>query len=1270
MGIMNPPTIAGFTILGFLRQGALGPVWKAKELAQNRIVELQTLPMDFVQAPERQESFRKRIVTLASLQHSHIAKLYDGNVYGDLFYLVAEYVGDTSLSAWLSKDTPEENIPAIAEAVASALDYAWNTINLTHGALTPESIRVTDDGVLKLTDLGLSEFADASRQPDVRNDIYSLGVILQRALRGKKEESELSRQLDLLIRKMTDDSSHRRYADWQNVLAYLRRIRIPHIPPKPPTPNRRNWKWDEDEPPRKVLYKPADSVRRRAMRKTDTSLGVAPVLILALFIAAIGAGVLFIRHRLATKETLEPVSPPVQQNEVEEPVFEEPEVFPTDTVQTVVAPLPAAPPTMADFDALTNRAEGAGEILWQVGKLNGLPRDGMDKLVESEYSNVSVDGEVVHIRKPEDFAQILASKQTFVVHVGKLKYGDGILKLAVNSARPFAGVAPCDYDNRRVQMLWNNTCVWWRWIPNGHTIMEVFLPGDQIEPEENLLTIQNEGQESLCLDALWIESLKPGPRMFAALESGNAIGRNPAAYAPVCLIKLPTPPAGTGTLDRTSMESLPKRKRPSSAAEAVAEWKTLQEEAGAGSLLEDSQKATDKLWQGEIFKALQRGMLPVVETGVQGTNDVWSLWAQRYGAFVGHWVLDGAASEAGEVEALLRQRIPDVAIMRAGSPDPDDHEAETENLLVSQNCSYWGGRMDSILGQRRLTSWSTGRSRREPPDDGLRLAPCFILWADVLFQRKHAAMLTEGMMQWWMAGGNKVVVAGAEPGDVFFPDGSGIPATSWNAARLLLNFGNGSAQRSICNVVCRDRNGALGDTYWAAACDSTQSVSVALFSGERDPDREAQVSVPVPWMGRTRCVIDSVRLHERKADPEILARKVSELDIAPELLGEKRFARKSATGYAQFPIKLASVQLARLTPEAGRDIQRRIHLEDAREKSKPPLVQGLFQLSAKPLPADRRIIPLRAADGLAEALSVRDSRKVTEATVGSFSTCDLRPGAIASQTVEVRNVAPWEPRSIWVAPGRRGDSNDAPSAVRLYWDAGRLAEAQTDAFWVRATLTLSKSGSLPGRSEASFLMGTCEKRERLVVKPDRWGLFVFRIESLRNRDGGLPSYLTVWSDPEIASGIGLEFNGFVGLSDQDEKGQELSPVRAQMRLNEKESELLIALYGESGRPAYWHGRLPDPVEIEKVTLSDDSAVMCGLAKKGEQAEGDIGCRYEYNKKSQVLQVAIVSFPAASSPSVLSAQQAFPGLAPLLEKGTNGASRAMNSVVVLRCRVRR
>ena len=173
-------------------------------------------------------------------------------------------------------------------------------------------------------------------------------------------------------------------------------------------------------------------------------------------------------------------------------------------------------------------------------------------------------------------------------------------------------------------------------------------------------------------------------------------------------------------------------------------------------------------------------------------------------------------------------------------------------------------------------------------------------------------------------------------------------------------------------------------------------------------------------------------------------------------------------------------------------------------------------------------------------------------------------------------------------------------------------------------------------------------------------MYTAKVDSLRNKNGLLPDYLTFWRDPKGPEAQEFEVNGFLALYDTTEDGASLSPIQGQVQYHEEVSELFIALLGQVGKAGYWHCRLPYPVKIEKVK------VVNTLRDNGDTAEDkktEVGCKFTYHEKAQVLEVAIDSFPAASlnpSPSIL--RQLFPA-------HTFTQKKDLDSVVVLRCAIR-
>jgi TolB-like protein/lipoprotein NlpI len=149
---------------------------------------------------------------LASLEHPHIARLYDAGVGPEgLPYLAMEYVQGAPLTDWC--DAHRLGIPerlGLFLQVIEAVQYAHEK-KVIHRDLKPSNILVTESGQVRLLDFGVARLleAEATDQPaltsvygraltpdyaspellrgdpiDARSDLYSLGVLLYELLTG------------------------------------------------------------------------------------------------------------------------------------------------------------------------------------------------------------------------------------------------------------------------------------------------------------------------------------------------------------------------------------------------------------------------------------------------------------------------------------------------------------------------------------------------------------------------------------------------------------------------------------------------------------------------------------------------------------------------------------------------------------------------------------------------------------------------------------------------------------------------------------------------------------------------------------------------------------------------------------------------------------------------------------------------------------------------------------------------------------------------------
>jgi serine/threonine protein kinase len=202
--------IAGYRLLEKLGTGAMGTVYKARQLSLDRDVAIKVLSPDLAQDPEYVERFLREAKAVARLNHTNIISGIDVGDAGGIKYLVMEYVDGSTVASLLRRggSLDEERSLLIGQQVARALDHAYRN-NLVHRDLKPENILITRDGIAKLCDLGLAKLEDhptpAGTDPvhrmgtpayispeqargeasvDIRSDLYSLGATLYHMLLG------------------------------------------------------------------------------------------------------------------------------------------------------------------------------------------------------------------------------------------------------------------------------------------------------------------------------------------------------------------------------------------------------------------------------------------------------------------------------------------------------------------------------------------------------------------------------------------------------------------------------------------------------------------------------------------------------------------------------------------------------------------------------------------------------------------------------------------------------------------------------------------------------------------------------------------------------------------------------------------------------------------------------------------------------------------------------------------------------------------------------
>ena len=186
-----------FTDMETIHESEVNIVAKAKRYGRWWL--LKALRRELANQENFRQRLRKEFELMAQLQHPSIVTVVGLEVVDGLGEcIIMEYLEGRDLAYILSKgDTPLHQRQRMAEELMEALEYI-HAKGIVHRDLKPSNIMVTDNGGhVKLVDFGLadsdshtifkqpagtpkymSQEQKLSSKADVRNDIYSMGIIL------------------------------------------------------------------------------------------------------------------------------------------------------------------------------------------------------------------------------------------------------------------------------------------------------------------------------------------------------------------------------------------------------------------------------------------------------------------------------------------------------------------------------------------------------------------------------------------------------------------------------------------------------------------------------------------------------------------------------------------------------------------------------------------------------------------------------------------------------------------------------------------------------------------------------------------------------------------------------------------------------------------------------------------------------------------------------------------------------------------------------------
>jgi serine/threonine protein kinase len=258
--------LAGYEVGAVLGRGAMGTVYRARQMSLDRAVAVKVMSSDLVSQPEFILRFKREAAALASLTHHNVVSIIDQGHVDANWYFVMEFIDGPTLRKLLSQRVLR--LPQafdLAVQIGRGLDFAHSK-GVVHRDLKPENVLLADGGgdgyVAKICDFGLADILYSDRsyvnltgsrismgtvnymapeqrqdagRVDQRADVFSYGVLLYEMLTGElplgrylepsKRNRALDKRLDPVIMRALEPDPRRRYPRAKEIVEVLDAVR-------------------------------------------------------------------------------------------------------------------------------------------------------------------------------------------------------------------------------------------------------------------------------------------------------------------------------------------------------------------------------------------------------------------------------------------------------------------------------------------------------------------------------------------------------------------------------------------------------------------------------------------------------------------------------------------------------------------------------------------------------------------------------------------------------------------------------------------------------------------------------------------------------------------------------------------------------------------------------------------------------------------------------------------------------------------------------------
>jgi hypothetical protein len=201
--LVRGTVVAGHRIESFIGRGGMGVVYRARQIALDRVVALKVIAPELIEDADIRERFLQEARSASRIDHPNVIPVHAAGEDGGVAYIAMRFVEGDDLRSLVRREGPQSVATAAGFVVqaAAALD-AIHAAGYVHRDVKPANLLVAGGGHVYLTDFGLAKQvitrSGATRSGgwvgtldyiapeqirggriDARADVYALGGVLQ-----------------------------------------------------------------------------------------------------------------------------------------------------------------------------------------------------------------------------------------------------------------------------------------------------------------------------------------------------------------------------------------------------------------------------------------------------------------------------------------------------------------------------------------------------------------------------------------------------------------------------------------------------------------------------------------------------------------------------------------------------------------------------------------------------------------------------------------------------------------------------------------------------------------------------------------------------------------------------------------------------------------------------------------------------------------------------------------------------------------------------------